>query len=109
MNHDPGLSTAAVSTFAVLFVGLSITGCSGTSVPTVPVHGTVAMNGKPLPGGIVSFVPVKVAAGLPNRPAQGGISADGTYSLSTFQPNDGGGSRRLRGCHPRYRSPAADR
>jgi hypothetical protein len=47
------------------------------------------MNGKPLPGGTVTLVPIKIAAGLPNRPAQGGIANDGTYTLSTFRPNDG--------------------
>ena len=47
------------------------------------------MQGKPLPGGIITFQPVKVATGLPNRHAQGAINTDGTYSLSSFRPDDG--------------------
>jgi hypothetical protein len=64
-------------------------GCSGGEVATVPVHGKVTMGGKPLTGGIVSFQPVQIAAGLPNHISQGAIQADGQYTLSSFRPDDG--------------------
>ena len=68
---------------------IALSGCSKDSPRTIAVQGTVRLNGKPLPGGVITFQPVTVAANLPHRLAQGSIGADGTYSLSTFEPGDG--------------------
>src|SRR5262245_43428579 len=66
-----------------------LTGCGGSEVSTVPVHGKVSISGKPLPAGIITFVPTNIATGLPNRTPQGASQADGASSLSTFRPDDG--------------------
>jgi hypothetical protein len=47
------------------------------------VHGTVRLDGRPVPSGTVRFVP---DAG---RGANGKIESDGTYALGTFGQSDG--------------------
>lgn len=49
----------------------------------VPVTGKVLYNGTPLEFGSVTFQPRS------GQPAQGKIQGDGTFTLSTFEPNDG--------------------
>jgi hypothetical protein len=49
----------------------------------VSVQGTVKVNGKPLNQGVVMFYPAT------GRPATGQIAENGTYSLTTYAPNDG--------------------
>jgi hypothetical protein len=58
----------------------------------VPVTGKVLFNGTPLEFGSVTFQPRS------GQPAQGEIQSDGTFSLSTFRPNDGAviGSHKVR-------------
>jgi hypothetical protein len=59
-----------------------VPGCdSGPKV--VPVSGKVLYHGKPLQFGTVMFQPPT------GQPAIGEIRPDGTFSLSTFRPNDG--------------------
>ncbi len=60
-------------------------GCSrgaATRVATVPVHGTVTLDGKPLPYGQVVFQP------LSGRVAKGVIK-DGQFTLGTYKAADG--------------------
>lgn len=59
-----------------------VTGCGG-GPELVPVTGKVMYNGQPLPFGVVMFQP---NAG---QPAQGEIQPDGTFTLSSFKPDDG--------------------
>lgn len=65
-------------------------GCGGGSdsanVETVPVQGTVTLDGKPIEGAIVTFVPVNEAQGLP---ATGTTDKDGRFTLTAM----GGGKR----------------
>jgi hypothetical protein len=58
----------------------------------VPVTGKVLYKGKPLEFGSVMFQPSS------GQPAVGEIHADGTFTLSTFGPNDGAvvGSHKVR-------------
>ena len=49
----------------------------------VPVQGTVLYKGQPLAFGSVIFQPPS------GQPAIGEIRPDGTFTLSTFRPNDG--------------------
>lgn len=49
----------------------------------VPVSGKVIYNGKPLEFGTVTFQPPS------GQPARGEILNDGTFTLSTYRPNDG--------------------
>jgi hypothetical protein len=67
-----------------------LAGCGGELLPLVPVSGVVTFDGGECPGpGNVTFQPLEVAAGLPNRPASGKFDRDGRYSVTSFQPGDG--------------------
>jgi hypothetical protein len=62
---------------------LAMCGCGPTLPPTAPVHGRVAVAGKPVTMGRIMFQPEN------GRPATGAIQTDGTYRLTTFQKDDG--------------------
>jgi len=63
---------------------LALVGCGGKPGP-VPVQGTVLLDGKPLEGATVSFVP----EGGTGRSASGFTDKDGVFHLMTTNPNDG--------------------
>ena len=63
---------------------LPFSGCGGPETPVYPVTGKVTYNGKPLPTGSVTYIPI--AAG---PSATGRIREDGTYTLTTFTEGDG--------------------
>jgi len=70
--------------FAIV-LAVVVVGCGRGNLPeTAPVSGTVTFMGKPLPGGLVTFHPEGEG-----NPAFGEIGADGTFSLTTYKPNDG--------------------
>jgi hypothetical protein len=62
-----------------------LSGCGGNSdgPPTVPVSGSLAIDGKPVAKGSVHFHPAT------GRPATG-IVQDGRFTLTTYQDRDGG-------------------
>ena len=60
-----------------------LAGCGSDQLKTAVVRGTVTYNGKPVPNGTISFVPVSG----PN--ATGEIQPDGTYTLTTYRKGDG--------------------
>lgn len=62
---------------------LSLTGCGAGQLKTVPVTGTVTYKGDPLEGAAVVFFKEKAP------PATGQTDASGTFTLTTFEPNDG--------------------
>jgi hypothetical protein len=65
---------------------VAMAGCSGGSdVGTVPVSGTVTVDGNPIEGATVSFVP----QGEEGRSASGLTDAEGKFSLTTVQSGDG--------------------
>jgi len=66
---------------AILWLTL---GCAGKDHP-VPVAGTLMLDGQPVKGATITFLPE--ARG--GRPAHGLTLADGSFQLSTFQPDDG--------------------
>lgn len=69
---------------ALLSLGI-LSGCGGTDRPeVVPVSGTVTFNDEPVAGATVRFL----ADGAP-RPATGVTAEDGTFQLTTYEPNDG--------------------
>jgi hypothetical protein len=70
-----------VLTAVVVSVAL---GCAGNDKP-VPVAGVLTLDGQPVKGATVTFLPE--ASG--GRPAHGLTLADGSFQLSTFRPNDG--------------------
>jgi len=74
----------------LLLVGLAIVGCAGgegagTRLATHKVSGKVTQGGAPVPGATVTFSPMK--NGDPG--ASGITDAQGMYSLTTYDANDG--------------------
>jgi hypothetical protein len=59
-------------------------GCSGRK--TVKVEGKVTLDGQPLAGAAVTFIPLDMEL---LRPAHGVTGSDGYFRLTTFKPNDG--------------------
>jgi hypothetical protein len=68
---------------AVAVVVLAGPGCSGG---LVKVNGVVLLDGQPLEGAVVTFVPVEADKG---RSATGTTDKEGNFQLSTTKPNDG--------------------
>jgi len=66
-------------------------GCGGD--PSKPklgrVSGNVTYNGKPVPKGLVTFVPSSGPGTQTGQAATGEIGPDGSYTLSTFANGDG--------------------
>lgn len=70
---------------------LWVSGCGGSSKPkTIPITGRVTIDGQP-PGeeGSLYFTPTESAPGYIKRPASGGYTADGSYHVMSWEPNDG--------------------
>ncbi len=66
-------------------LALFATGCSGSGLPkTYKVAGTVKLDGKPVEGALVTFLPAEG-----QKVAVGSTDTDGKYTLSTFGPADG--------------------
>ena len=61
----------------------TLVGCGGQR--PVKVSGTVKLHGQPIEGATVQFVPVKEGG----RPATGMTKADGGFSLTTIEDQDG--------------------
>lgn len=62
----------------------ALAGCAGGRKPT-KVEGTVTLDGKPVSGATVSFLPLDVGG----RPANGRTDQDGHFRLTTIEPGDG--------------------
>jgi hypothetical protein len=69
---------------SVLFLGLAV-GCGGPDTP-VPVSGKVTLDGQPVAGAAIQFVPDGNGA---RRPASAGTESDGSYRITTHNPGDG--------------------
>src|SRR6058998_1459611 len=65
-----------------LVPGLLWVGCAGQK--TMPVEGVVLLDGKPLAGASIQFVPQGKG-----RDATGETDKNGQFAMSTFQPRDG--------------------
>ncbi|MCR4411810.1 MAG: hypothetical protein NUV77_05210 [Thermoguttaceae bacterium] len=63
---------------------VALGGCGPSTPATVPVSGTVTLDGQPLEGAAVSFVPIGQG-----RPATGQTDSSGKFTLTSFQPGDG--------------------
>ena len=75
----------------VALLSASLNGCSNKrAVKTVPVEGTVRLEGGawPAPGNI-SFVPVEAAAGYPLRPGWAEFNQQGEFAAGCFEDGDG--------------------
>jgi hypothetical protein len=75
--------------FALALLGLCVIPACNSRDPNLPevayVEGTVMFQGKPLPEGVVRFIPEDTKA----NPANGMIMEDGTFQLSTYERLDG--------------------
>ena len=70
---------ALITTIAVL------SGCGPSNPPTAKVTGTVTLDGNPVEGAVITFMPDDGE----NKPAIATSLADGNYSLTTFKTGDG--------------------
>ena len=69
----------------VFVIGPAFGGCSGTRrPPTYPVTGTVIMQGKPVAGAAITFVPTGEG-----EAASAITDSAGKYALSTWAAGDG--------------------
>ncbi len=66
----------------VLMLALTATGCGQTST----LKGRVLLDGQPVAGATVLFMPEEDGQG---RPASGTTDSDGYFQLMTFRPGDG--------------------
>ena len=72
-------SAAAVAAFSLL-----VAGCGPSRPTTIPVSGTVTLDGKPVAGAQVMLLPEEEG-----RPAQGTTDEAGEFTLGTFETADG--------------------
>ena len=68
----------------VALLGVVLIGCGGRK--TTPIRGVVTLEGTPVAGATVLFMPDGQGGG---RPASGFTSSDGTFRLMTYKPDDG--------------------
>jgi carboxypeptidase family protein len=81
MNRPAKLALSVLVT-----VGIVLTGCSNSSrPPTYPVTGTVTLQGKPVAGAAITFVPT----GEEGEAASAITDSEGKYALTTWQAGDG--------------------
>ncbi|WP_437193124.1 hypothetical protein [Planctomicrobium sp. SH527] len=67
------------------FVAVSLTGCSQTGPDLAKVTGTVSLDGKPVPGAVIRFIP----QGEKGSPSYGGTDDSGNYKLMFSTSKDG--------------------
>ena len=66
-----------------ILLTLGVTGCGNGRPKVVPVAGRVLIDGQPLTCGAIRVIPDGA------RSASAKIQSDGTFQLTTFEPNDG--------------------
>jgi len=80
MNHPGNLALSVLVT-----VGIVLTGCSNSSrPPTYRVTGTVTLQGKPVAGAAITFVPTGEG-----EAASAITDSEGKYALTTWEAGDG--------------------
>lgn len=84
------MRTASVLMIAFGLLALVQASCSKGEPknPTFPVTGKVLVRGKPAEHATVVFHPVNDTDAAARRP-QGKVGADGTFTLTTYEANDG--------------------
>src|SRR5687768_4028659 len=80
MNRSGKLALSILVT-----VGIVLTGCSSSSrPPTYPVTGIVTLQGKPVAGAAITFVPTG-----DGEAASAITDSEGKYALTTWEAGDG--------------------
>jgi hypothetical protein len=87
----PGL--AVMLGIVLLLAGAS---CGGGAKPVFPVNGKVFYQGKPTHKAIVWLHPENPSDSTKSTPPRGVVQQDGSFQISTFQPNDGAPPGRYR-------------
>jgi hypothetical protein len=80
--------TVPVNSLRSALVGLvlvAVAGCGGGKSRTVPVEGVVTLDGQPLSGAMVHFLP----QGTRGPAATGATGSDGSFKLTTYNTGDG--------------------
>src|SRR5687767_13278701 len=76
--------------FSALALSCAFVGCNDSPYELAPVRGVVTLNEKRLPQGGIMFSPVaKGDSANSGKAAVGKIQPDGSFSLTTFEDNDG--------------------
>ncbi len=98
--------SASLYSGLLALVLLTCPACSDRRPVLYPVHGKVLFDGRPAPGALVVFHPVRDDPKVP-KPS-GTVRGDGTFSLGTFAPDDGAppGDYRVAIVWPAAQSPA---
>lgn len=71
------------SILGLALASINLLGCGKVQLETVPVHGKITIDGKPLETGRVRFFPER------GRVAAGDLQSDGIYTLTTYADGDG--------------------
>jgi hypothetical protein len=77
--------TAKPALFVLVTVGIFLTGCSKSRPQTYPVTGTLTLQGKPVAGAAITFVPT----GEEGEAASAITDSAGKYALTTWAAGDG--------------------
>ena len=78
---------SSMAVLGMVCIALSRCGDGGPSdPPPVAVSGKVVLNGKPLTGGTIHFVPADPAKALPGWSP---VQSDGSFKVTTTKPDDG--------------------
>jgi hypothetical protein len=64
-------------------------GAGGSRPPMGKVSGKVLVDGKPLTTGSITFIPITGKGGETGQNAMGDIGPDGSFTLTTFDTDDG--------------------
>jgi hypothetical protein len=84
VKRDRAMGKRTHGVHLVALLGVVLIGCGGRG--TTPVRGVITLEGTPIAGATVLFMPDGQDEG---RPASGFTSSDGTFRLMTYKPDDG--------------------
>ncbi len=81
-------------TYRAFLIGCAIVlpfcGCGKSGAKTTPIAGRITLSGGAWPkAGSLSFHPLEAPAGLPKIPGSADFLPDGSFTATTFKPNDG--------------------
>jgi hypothetical protein len=75
--------------FVLLAVALACTGCGGSAYDLAPVSGTVTLDGEPLAGATVLFIPIAEVGSDAGPASNGTTDAAGKYTLTSAEAFEG--------------------